>query len=135
MTVEDKQEIRDSQQCLTSKRPQVLRSVLVFGSECSMPFRVLLSSVCGSAKKEPQKKQALVKGPFTHAETTPCRSRLATPPATREGGVCSPSIVTAALLEHAHLCNFFTRRLLCSPGKMHFYAFLSQCTVTICTKH
>lgn len=72
LTVEDKQEIRDSQQCLTSKRPQVLCSVLVFGSECSMPFRVLFVFSLWEHQEGTPKTQALVKGPFTHAETTPC---------------------------------------------------------------
>ena len=107
--MEDKREIRDSQQCLTSKRPQVLRSVLVFRSECSMPFRVLFVFSLWERQEGTPKTQPLVKGPFTYAETTPCRSRLAMAPATREGAACSPSIITAALLEHTHLCNFFTR--------------------------
>ena len=61
MTVEDKREIRDSQQCLTSKRPQVLRSVLVFRSECSMPFRVLFVFSLWERQEGTPKTQPLVR--------------------------------------------------------------------------
>ena len=123
--VEDTQEIKDSQQSLTSKRPQVLRSVLIFGSECSVPFRVLFVFSLWERQEGTPKTQALVKRPFTHTAPAPM---LRPHPARADWPWLLLRMKVQSLLPLSSRLLFLNTPTCVTSSHGFFYAPLGKCT-------